>query len=422
VTILHLISTFPPLNETFVLREIRQIRKAGLRVIIGQLRPLHRTEPAKGFDDLAPLVNGAGWFSPEMLKGLVFFLFRKPRQVVECLRIVFRSFDRPMDFLKMLYVLLSSIRLGYSLRNASIKLVRADFFHTEALAARFIKSLLGVPYGVTAYTVAIYFKQSVVEDVLKNAAFFVADTYQARAFLLNMKVPAELIHLIRNGVSLDEFPLRRGSAAASPALILGVGSLIPKKGFNVMLRAFAVLRDRGISIRCVIIGDGSERDRLADLKRELGLDDCVEMLGSRSLAELRDWYYRASIFVMASVLCPTGDTDGLPTVIIEAMASGLPVVGTVTAAIPEAVRDQVNGFLVPANGAEPLADRIQLLIENEELRIRLGGAGRQIAEAEFDLRRKAEKLSVVFSQYLGSASLAGTGRLHPELSKIPIDA
>ena len=129
----------------------------------------------------------------------------------------------------MLYVLLSSMRLGYSLRNVPIELVRADFFHTEALAARFIKSLLGVPYGVTAYTVAIHFQQTVVEDVLKNAAFFVADTYQTRAFLLNMKVPPELVYLIRNGISLVEFPLRDGPAVSSPAVILGVGSLIPRR-------------------------------------------------------------------------------------------------------------------------------------------------------------------------------------------------
>ena len=178
-----------------------------------------------------------------------------------------------------------------------------------------------------------------------------------------------------------------------------------------MLRACAVLRNRGIQIRCVIIGDGEERERLSSLKKELGLDDCVEMLGSRSLAELKDWYYRATIFVMASVLCPTGETDGLPTVIIEAMASGLPVVGTKTAAIPEAVRDGLNGFLVPANQPEPLADRIQLLIEDDELRVRLGEAGRRIAEVEFNLKRKAEKLSLLLSQYSRSASLAQTGRL-----------
>jgi glycosyltransferase involved in cell wall biosynthesis len=423
VTILHLISTFPPLNETFVLREIRQLHKAGWPVIIGQIRPLHRTEPAKGFEDLTPLVNGAGWFSLEMLKGLCFFSLQKPRQVVECLRIVSRSLDRPKDLTKMLYVLLSSMRLGFSLRDASIKLVRADFLHTEALAARFIKILLGVPYGVTAYTVAVYFKQIIIEDIVKNAAFFVADTDQTKAFLLKMNVPPELVHLIRNGVSLDEFPLRRGLAAASsPTLILGVGSLIPKKGFDVMLRACALLRKRGIQIRCVIIGDGSEREHLASRKKQLGLDDCVEMLGSRSLAELRDWYYRAAIFVMASVLCPTGETDGLPTVIIEAMASGLPIVGTRTAAIPEAVRDGLNGFVVPANEAEPLADCIQVLVEDDELRVRLGVAGRQIAETEFDLKRKAEKLSLLIRQYLRSASLAQTGSSHPELSKISMDA
>jgi glycosyltransferase involved in cell wall biosynthesis len=390
MTILHLLSTFPSLTETFVLREIRELRKIGLNVVIGQIRPLHRTPPAKGFEDLSPFVNGAGWFSLDMLKGFILFSFLKPRQLLECFRTTLRTVDRPKDFVKALYVLMSSIRLAYCLRKTPIQLVRANFLHTEALAARYTKSLLGVPYAITVHTVTVYFRQRVIDDVVENATFFIADTNEARAFLLAMKVPLERIHLIRNGVSLDEFPLRRGQPVVGPPIILGVGTLIPKKGFHVLLSACAVLRERGIPFRCVIIGDGDERARLTNLRKELGLEGSVEMLGYLSLAELRDWYYRATIFAMPSVVSPTGETDGLPTVVIEALASGLPVVGTDTAGIPEVIHDGVNGLLVPANTPERLADAMQMLLERGDLREKFCYAGRQLVEREFSLNPKVQ--------------------------------
>ncbi|HVB56311.1 MAG TPA: glycosyltransferase [Candidatus Acidoferrales bacterium] len=392
MTILHLITTFPPLTETFVLREIRQLRRTGLNVIIGQLRPLHRTRATKDFDDLSKFVSGAGWFSLDMLRGFVFFGFRKPRQVLECLGITSRSFNQPKHFLKMLYVLLSAMRLAYRFRDVQIDLVRADFLHTEALAARFLKSLLGVPYGITAYTVFVYYNRAVLEEIVKNADFFVADTHQTKEFLLAMGVPPERVHLIRNGISLDEFPLRDSQAVADSPIILAAGYLNAKKGFHILLSACATLRERGARFKCVIIGDGDQRASLTKLKGTLGLDGSVEMLGYVTFAELKSWYYRASVFVMPSVVAVTGETDGLPTVVIEALASGLPVVGTYTAGIPDVVVDGVNGFLVPANASEPLADRIQILLEQKDLRMRFASAARRTIERGFTLNRKVELL------------------------------
>ena len=409
MTILHLISTFPPLTETFVLREIRRLRKTGLNVVIGQLRPLHRTPPARGFEDLSPLVNGVGWLSLEMLTSLAFFTLRKPRQLAECLRIVLRSLSQPQHFVKMLYVLLSSIRLGYSLRNTRIEFVRADFLHTQALAARFLKSLLGVPYGITAYTVVVYYRPAVIAEIIRGATFLVADTRQTKRFLLSMGASPNQVHLIRNGVSLEEFPWPHGVADAGSPIILGVGSLIPKKGFDVLLRACAILRARGIQFRCVVIGDGSEREKMENLKKDLGLDGCVEMLGYRTLAELKDWYCRATVLVMPSVVSPTGETDGLPTVVIEALASGLPVVGTETAAIPEIIQDGVNGFLVATNAPEPLADQVQVLLEHPDLREQFGCEGRRRVEQDFNLDRKVETLRNLIVGHVPSKRLSDIG-------------
>jgi len=402
--ILHLVSTFPPLTHTFVLREISLLRKSGLDVVIGELRPLHRNRPAEGFEDLNPFVDRARWFSLDMLSGLVFFAIRSPGQVFECLRIVLNSVSRPRYLIKIMFVLLSSIRLAYRFRKTGVALIRADFLHTEALAARFLGILLGRPYALIVYTVFTHYPTKVIFELVQAASFLIADTVQVKNFLEGMGIPPERIHLIRNGVSMSEFPERSKNVAPGVPVILGAGSLITKKGFHVLLAACAILRQRGVDFRCVIIGDGYERKRLTDLVAALGLGGTVEMPGYVSLAELRDWYYRAKVFVMPSIVSPEGETDGLPTVVVEALASGLPVVGTETASIPEAIHDGLNGFVVPAEAPAPLADRIRLLLEREGLREELGSRGREFVEREFCLERKIEAMSKLI---LGQASAGG---------------
>jgi len=392
VKVLHLVSTFPPLTHTFVLREISLLRKTGLEIAIGELRPLHRNRAAEGFEELNPFVIRASWFSLDMVRGLAFFILRSPSRVLKCLRVVLGAFSRLQYLTRVIYILLSSIRLAYRFRSAGIGLVQADFLHTEALAARFIKILLGLPYALTVYTVFAHYPQKVVDGLVQEALFLVADTMQVKKLLEAMGVPPQRIHLVRNGVNMDEFPQRRGHEISAPPIILGVGSLYAKKGFHVLLSACALLRQHGIEFRCVIIGDGYERKRLEGLIRELGLAGSVELLGYLSLSELREWYYRATVLAMPSVVSPEGETDGLPTVVIEALASGLPVVGTETAGIPEAIRDGLNGFLVPADAPEPLADRIQTLLERQDLRESFASQGRRLIEQGFNLERKVERL------------------------------
>jgi len=203
---------------------------------------------------------------------------------------------------------------------------------------------------------------------------------------------------------LDEFPHRLAERASGPPIVLGVARLDPKKGFDVLISACSILRGRGVNFRCVIVGDGAERERLLIMRARLKLEDHVEMTGQLSFAEVKPWYYRATVFAMPSVVTSEGQTDGLPTVVIEAMASGLAIVGTETAGIPEAVHEALNGFLVPANAPEELANRLQLLLEQENLRVLFGKESRRIVETHFDLKRKAERLSSLIQQHVPMVS------------------
>lgn len=392
-------SAFPPHSETFVMREIRELRKQGWDTRIGPLRPLQRTPAAVGFEDLEPIVSKAEWFSLDLLLGLLHFGFSHPGRLFACVRIITPALGRPVDVLKLFYILLASVRLAYRFKNAKVMLIRAHFLHSEAVAARFVSVLLQTPYSVTVYTTYVLFPRPIIEEVLKNALFLVADTAQAIQFLESFGLDVARIHTVYNSVSIEDFPLRGPQAGGRPHLILAVGRLHPKKGYHILIRACALLKGRGLPFSTVIIGEGPERQRLVQLLHELGLDGCVALLGKLSFEEIRPWYYRAAFFVMPSVVTSEGDTDGLPTVVIEAMASGLPVIGTRTGAISEAVLDGKTGFIVLAGDVDQLAEQMQRLLEDADLGIQFGAEGRRLAECKFDLRRKVELLSNLFQKY-----------------------
>jgi colanic acid/amylovoran biosynthesis glycosyltransferase len=397
------VSAFPPLSEIFVMREIRQLRADGWEIVIGPLRPLRGTPRAQGFEDLGSFVIPVRWISFDLLTGLLFFLFSRPRQCWMCLKIMSAALGRPVRFVKMLYTFVSAIRVAWRVPRANIELVRAHFLHTEALAARFLGLLLGVPYSVTVYTVFVEFPKRVIQDIVSHAAFLVADTHQTERFLKSFGVEPDRIHVVHNSVNMEEFPLRSLEKTTDRLIVLGVGRLDPKKGFDVLISACSILRERGVQFRCVIVGGGAEQEKLLKMRARLKLENYVEMTGELSFAEIKPWYYKAAVFAMPSVVTLEGQTDGLPTVVIEAMASGLPIVGSLVAGIPEAVQEGVNGFLIPASEPEQLANRIQLLLEQENLRVQFGSESRRIAGAQFSLDKKASMLSQLIRGHLNSA-------------------
>jgi len=400
--ILHLMSAFPPLIESFILREVRQLHDDGWNVAVAGLRPVDNELRVKGFEDLDKYVSPVTWVSADLFIGTTFFVFHRPRQVWECLKLVFKAANQPVWFVKMLYTLLSSLRFAYRFRNSSVGMVRAHFLHTEALGARFINKVLDIPYSVTVYTVFVHYPRSVIQDIVHHADVLVADTSQTRQFLESLGAEPKRICVVHNSVRIEDYPLRIVGSEDQVPLLLAVARLCPKKGFDVLLHACSILRGRGVAFRCAIVGDGGEMDRLLEIRRCLGLETQVEMVGKLAFPEIKHWYYKADVFAMPSIVTPDGDSDGLPTVVVEAMASGLPVVGTTTGGIPDAVSDGLNGFLVPPSDPNSLADRIQLLIENRELRHRFGREGRHLAESAFNLKLKGEALSRVILEHLDS--------------------
>jgi colanic acid/amylovoran biosynthesis glycosyltransferase len=414
--VLQLVSAFTDHPSTFVLRETRELQRLGLPITIVQLRPVLGPMNLAGFEDLSSMVVRPRWLSLDALAGFAHYGVKQPQSLGRFISFVLNHGGTARNKAKMFYVLLVSVMMAYRFRSWRIGHLRAHFLHTEALAAYFMSGFLQIPYSLTAHTVAAPYPSFVVGELAQRAAFVVSDTKQVKRFLHSLGVSGKSVRVIRNGVPIEELPFRENQSAPDPPVILAAGYLVPKKGFHVLLAACALLRQRGIRFRCVIVGDGVERQRLLKQKKTNLLEKEVEMLGNLSFAELRGWYYQSTLFVMPSMILGDGSTDGLPTVVIEALACGTPVIGTNIAAIPEVIVDGVTGFLVEADSPGPLADRIQLILSQEPLRRSFAREGRHLIEREFNLGRNSQILANLILSHMAPATplLAFAPQVHDQ--------
>jgi colanic acid/amylovoran biosynthesis glycosyltransferase len=192
-----------------------------------------------------------------------------------------------------------------------------------------------------------------------------------------------------------------------PVRLLTVARLVEKKGVEFSIRAVAQVLARHPDLRYDIVGAGPLREQLQGLIDELGVGAAIRLLGPKSPAEVRQLFADAHLFVLASVTAADGDKEGLPVALLEAQASGLPVVCTRHSGSPEAIVEGQSGFLVPERDAEALAERITYLIQRPEIWPALGRVGRRHIEAHFDTNMLNDRLVQLYQRVLDGASYEG---------------
>jgi len=214
--------------------------------------------------------------------------------------------------------------------------------------------------------------------------------------------PADRIEILPLTIDLRRFTFveRRLRRSGEPTRILSIGRLIPVKGMDVLLRAVAALNP-GLSLELWIAGDGPQRPALERLADELGISEMVAFLGWVEHARIAEWMAQAHLFVLASRTDPeTGETEGTPTVLLEAQAVGLPVISTRHGDIPFIVRDGESGILVPEGDVEALAGALDALLTHPERWAAMGRAGRALVESRHEMSRVGAQLEAIYDRCL----------------------
>ena len=212
--------------------------------------------------------------------------------------------------------------------------------------------------------------------------------------LIDLGAPPERVVVHRTGIDLRRWPYREREPMSDGRLrLVTVGRLVEKKGIEHVLRAVRLLVDRGVDVEYRILGDGPRRERLAALAAELGVEGRVTLGGRHGQEKVRDGLQGSDVLVAASVTAADGDEEGIPNVLKEAMASGMPVVGTRHAGIPELIEDGVSGLLVPERDEAALAGALQRLAREPGRWVAMGRAGRAKIEMEYDIDRLNDRLA-----------------------------
>ncbi len=273
------------------------------------------------------------------------------------------------------------------LNGRPVSAVHGYFAHQPAAVAARAATRLRVPFGFGTHAVDVRrTPRPVLVERARAARTVLTCNHETAAELRAAGVePAVLPH----GVDLSRFAPATGPAAAAPGRamrVLAVGRLVEKKGFGVLVRALHQVDDATARL----LGSGPLEGPLRTAAAALG--DRVELAGVRTHAELPVEYQTADVVVVPSVVDSAGDRDGLPNVLLEAMASGCAVVASDVAAVGDAVRDGHSGLLVPPGDAAALAAALRRLRDDEQLRVALGTAARERVVEQYDLARCTDRL------------------------------
>lgn len=395
--VVYFVSLFPCWSETFIVRELHELLRLGVDVRIVSLKDpeekLVQSDAQALLDRVSYPVRGwrGTW---EVLRGVA----SRPLQSLKELGAICVQLARhPEAMAKSLVVWWRTLALVSTVRRLAPDHLHAHWATYPSTAAMIVSRRIGVPFSFTAHAHDIFLEHHLLADKIREAAFGVTISEFNRRYLAERinETASERMRVVHCGVSPAEIPFHPGGR--EPGLIVAVGRLDEIKGFCHLVAACELLAAWKVPFQCIVIGEGRLRP---DLERQIsaaGLQDVVRLPGACKQEEVRRHLYRASVFVLPSVVTAAGDRDGIPVALMEAMATGAPVVSTYVSGIPELVEDSVSGLLVQPGDAESLALALKRLLAQPALGLRLAQSAREKVERDFDVAKEARKLYEAFA-------------------------
>lgn len=394
----YVVKVYPRFSETFVVTEILAREAAGENLAIFALRP---TTDAR--------------FHPEIarVQAPVHHL-AKPTKLADTWTAVARAQRELPDFADRLAALVpfmagidpteavQGIDLALEAGRAGITHLHVHFASSPARVARIASALLDIPYTVTTHAKDIFHgsvDHELLTEVLSHADGVVAISDYNRRYLGGLLPQLrERTHLVRNGLDLDRFPYTDPTGLGGPLKVAAVGRLVEKKGFSELVEALARASRRGLLAQVRIAGEGELAADLQQQVTEAGLAATVTLVGPRSQSEIRELLWWADVLVAPCVVGADGNADGLPTVLLEAMATGVPCISTAVTGIPEAVHgptddEAATGILLAPGDTDALTGALLAVADPAYPRVDVARAARTLVERDYDTRRQSRLLA-----------------------------
>lgn len=416
----YIVSRFPKLTETFILYEILALEAQGVRVELFPLlrarstaspsegggigrKLLERIRPSAGpmtvHPEARPLVARAH-YTPFVSAAIVaanWRVFRRrPRAYLRTVATIVADNLGSLNFLLGgLAIVPKAVYIGEQMRRRGVQHVHAHFANHPATAAWVIHATTGLPYSFTGHGADLQVDQHMLRRKVRDARAVVTISEYNRAFIArHTGLDRDRVTVIHCGVDTDRF-MPRGEAAGRDSGVLRllcIGTFYEVKGHRYLIEACRILIDRGRTVTLDLIGEGPDEAELRALVAARRLTDSVSFAGPRTRDEIVQALDGADVLVVPSVPTESGRREGIPVVLMEAMASGVPVIASNISGIPELVEHDRSGLLVEPRDPHAIADAVDRIAQEPGLAERLSMGGRSHVAAEFDLQANASRL------------------------------
>ena len=388
---------YPRYSETFIVHEILAHEEAGAEIEIFSLRPPNDT---RFQEDIARVKAPVSYLPSDAGRTRPFWasLERAGRELPgfwEKLESASGEDSRHVS---------QAIELACEARRNRLDLLHAHFANEAATVARLAAMFGNLPYTATAHAKDIFHEAVGLDDLARKlhaaARVITVSDFNVRFLAENYPAMAARVHRVYNGLPLERFPYR--DPGDRPPRIIAVGRLVEKKGFADLIEACGLLARGERRFSCRIIGEGPLEEELREKIRRLKLESVMTLTGPCPLSEVAAQVQSAAVFAAPCVVAADGNRDGLPSVLIEAMALGTPCVSTAVTGIPEVVQDGATGLAVPEHDPAALCSALERLLESPPLRSELSKRARALIEREFDVHQNAARLRGLFEMSVRS--------------------
>jgi glycosyltransferase involved in cell wall biosynthesis len=392
----YVLKVFPRISQTFVLTEILAHERAGLPMDIFSLR---RTDDTRFHAALADVQSPVFQINRGSTKAALVL-----DELREHARHLPRLWDVVRDSGASTEDLLQAAELSRAIAERGIVHLHAHFGTVATVVARLAARITGITYSFTAHAKDIYHqlvsREELRQKLADAAGVVTVSRFNVNYLRENYDSAAERVRLVYNGLDLDDFSYEPGGDR--PPLILGVGRLVEKKGFGYLVEACDSLRKRGVDFRCEIAGGGELEADLQAQVDALGLGDRVHLCGPLSQRDVKRKIREAAVLAAPCVHAEDEDRDGLPTILLEAMALGTACVSTPVTGIPEILRHEDTGLMVDERDVQALANACETLLHDRPLARRLVQNARHLVEERFDIDKNTAQIRALFDEVIAT--------------------
>ena len=411
---------YPRISETFISNEILLLEKIGLPIHLFSMR-----QPRESFthQSVTQIQAGVDYLPETLLRPLPRLLFhncllaaQRPAAYARALTIALQRFLRTRKSATLKHLFQAGYLVQSLLPVRPSLHLHAHFAHSPASVAMFTSLLSGLPFSFTAHAKDIYTSDPrQLRQKMAMARFVVTCTEYNRRYLKTLfDGVSPRIYRVYHGIDTGLFTQNREISikAKTPYQLLTVARLTAKKGLPTVYKALKILKDKGVAFTHTLIGDGEDRRKILTVIKDLDLSAHVSWLGTQPHEKVLEHYKRAHLFALGCEVAPNGDRDGIPNVLFESMAMGVPVVATNLSAIPELVQTEKTGLLVDPGSPEKMAAAMLRMLTDADLRTRIIPAARQRVVCDFDNTSLIRELAAVYRKEIKAfqhVAVSGSG-------------